>query len=148
MRGWVVAVLIVNASVAQAQADVAVSEAALFARADSLARLDPERELRVALDHVDRRCIGVQSYLASPAGIPLDSLQAVWPVLCAYGMYVIPGGSDVVSPGVARLGAVTWEYGAQYNRLLLAILRHEKATAGALPSTPSKRGRERARPAT
>ena len=149
MRGWLVVALIV--SVPRTVSGQAVSEGredSLRTRADSLARLEPANELRVALERGDRRCIAVQGYLALPALMPVDSLKAAWPILCAYGMNVIPGTSDFVTPGVKRLNDVAFDYGLRYNRLLLQWLRQSGASQEAPPPAPPRAPEGRPRPAT
>jgi hypothetical protein len=45
----------------------------LASRADSLERLDPEREARAAIEHGDLRFLAVCGYSCMPVGVPLDS---------------------------------------------------------------------------
>ena len=148
MRSWLVIVLmLLTPECATAQLDRVADGLTLQRRADSLAHLDPERELEAALKRGDRRCIAIQGYLAAPAGVPLDSLATVWPVLCAAGMQIIAGTSDAITPDVRRLTTAAVDYGARYNHLLLAVLRREKSAPEPPSSKPGTRGAS-SRPAT
>ena len=126
MQGWLVIALLTLSSVAHAQADHETREAKLRARADSIARLDPAHELSAALERGDRRCIAVQGYAPLPTVRSLDSVRAGWPLLCAAGMNIVPGTSDLVTPGVGELNVAAWRYGERYNQLLLVVLRREQ----------------------
>lgn len=93
----------------------------LAARADSLERLDPARELAAALARGDSRFIGVTGYVVVAPGVGfrdpcyprrLDAIRAV------------EGTSDnTVGPAGERLRRIATAYAERYNRLLLGRLR-------------------------
>lgn len=94
----------------------------LRARADSLERLDPARELAAALRRGDRRFIGVQGYVRVAPGLALG--DPLYPKQDA--MHVIEGTSDAIwAPEVERLNRVSAAYAERYNRLLHEHLRRE-----------------------
>ena len=95
----------------------------LVARADSLERLDPRRELAAALRRRDWRFIGIQGYAVSVPGVP--DRDPLYPAQVA--MNVVSGTSDGVwAPEVARLNRAGWAYAERYNRLLLRELRRAR----------------------
>jgi hypothetical protein len=93
----------------------------LAARADSLGRLEPARELAAALARGDWRFIGVAGYVVVASGVGLRDpcyprqLDAI---------RVVEGTSDTpVGPAGARLQRVATAYAERYNGLLLERLR-------------------------
>ena len=97
-------------------ADAAVLEK----RADSLAALDPARELQRALERRDWRFIAVCDYACGTPGVP-DSLA--W-ALDAARKHPIEGTTDnEVSESQRRLNEVADRYAFQYNTQLLWAMR-------------------------
>ena len=89
---------------------------ALARRADSIAALDPSRELRLALARKDERFIGVCGYACLPVGLTSEQI-ARWPG----PLNVVQGTSDAPPDDDAiRLNRVAGDYATRYNKLLAA----------------------------
>jgi hypothetical protein len=98
----------------------------LAARADSLAALDPAREVRAALARGDRRFVGVCGYACLAPGVDYKAPGAPR----AGQLRLIAGTSDaILNPDVERLNAVAYRYAKRYNTLLIAHLRKRRARA-------------------
>jgi hypothetical protein len=91
----------------------------LVRRADSLAALDPQRELEAALARGDRRFIAICGYACNPPGLTNRQLSSIRPEQ----LNKIDGTSDNLTPGVARLNTAAYDYALKYNTLLLARIR-------------------------
>ena len=97
--------------------------AELRVRADSIARLDPARELAHALERGDRRFIGLQGYSQIAPG--LDHRHPLYPKQGT--MRIVEGTSDSVwAPEVKRLNEIAAEYATRYNRMLVQELQRGK----------------------
>lgn len=94
----------------------------LAARADSLARLDPEVEAHAAIARGDLRFIAVCGYACMPSGVPLDSAMRTRDSLALRdSLRSIPGTSDAIfNQDVARLNTEAHEYATRYNRIIWA----------------------------
>jgi hypothetical protein len=93
----------------------------LAQRADSLAKLNPEREARAAIARGDLRFIAVCGYACVPVGIPLDRVLRTRDSLAlrSDSLRSIDGTSDsIVNEDVARLDEVAARYAGSYNRLI------------------------------
>jgi hypothetical protein len=90
-------------------------------RADSLAKLNPEREARAAIARGDLRFIAVCGYVCVPVGIPLDNALRTRDSLAlgSDSLRSIDGTSDdIANEDVARLNEVAAQYADRYNRLI------------------------------
>jgi hypothetical protein len=120
--GWVirwsilpVAVAAVLAACSTHRVEGAESDAVLGRRADSIAALDPRREVDAALARGDKRFIGVCNYACAAPGAPNR---------LSLDLKIVEGTSDVVfGPGNGRLNRAAHDYGTAYNRMLLEALR-------------------------
>ena len=93
----------------------------LAARADSLERLDPEREARAAIALGDLRFLAVCGFACIPVGVPLDSVRQTSDSLAVRGdsIRTIPGTSDaIVNQDVERLNNVARVYASRYNSVI------------------------------
>jgi len=95
-------------------------EATLFARADSLAALDPVPQANTAIAAGDLRGIGLCFHACSAPGLS-DSVPP-----SARRYHIVAGLSDYLTPGVSRLASVAMPYALAYNRVLLAELRRRR----------------------
>jgi hypothetical protein len=106
----------------QSQSAVLAGESDIARRADSLARLDPEREAGAAIARGDLRFIAVCGYVCIPIGVPFDSVSHSPDSLAVRtdSLRAIYGTSDGISnQDVARLNEVAADYGRRYNRIIL-----------------------------
>jgi hypothetical protein len=95
----------------------------LASRADSLERLDPEREARAAIARGDLRFLAVCGYACMPVGVPLDSAlrSADSMAVRKDSVHAVAGTSDfIVNQDVDRLNRVAGKYAARYNRVIWA----------------------------
>ena len=110
----------------------AIPGAVQLARADSLERLDPEREARIAIARGDLRFLAVCGYACIPAGVSRDSLPPSDSLAIREdSVHKIPGTSDALGPGVMRLNSAAGTYAARYNRLILVHRRARRASRSA-----------------
>jgi hypothetical protein len=93
----------------------------LARRADSLAKLDPQREARAAIARGDLRFIAVCGYVCVPVGVPLDRALRTRDSLAVRSdsLRIVLGTSDgIANEDVARLNDVAAQYASRYNRLI------------------------------
>ena len=93
----------------------------LAQRADSLAKLDPEREARAAIAQGDLRFIAVCGYVCVPVGVPLGRALRTRDSLAVRSdsLRIVLGTSDgIANADVERLNDVAAKYAGRYNRLI------------------------------
>ena len=93
----------------------------LARRADSLAKLDPEREAREASARGDLRFIAVCGYACEPVGVPLDRALRTRDSLAFRGeslRSIVGTSDDIVNKDVAQLNEVATWYARRYNQVI------------------------------
>ena len=92
-------------------------------RADSLASLDPVRELQAAIRRGDLRPIGVCGYACMPVGVDSGDYS----IVDGRHLNTIEGTTDAPpNRDAERLNEVAATYAGAYNRLLVAYLRDHR----------------------
>jgi|SRR6476646_1426400 len=119
----IVGLVLVVALAGRGQAQIPQRSPDLLRRADSLAALDPAREVQLALERRDHRFIGVCGYSCVAPG-PNGPVE-----VSNKELRVIEGTTDdVLNRDVERLNEVAYAYAKKYNQLLLAALGRRPTT--------------------